>query len=206
MKKIEKPWGYELIYAQSDKYIGRILHIEKGEQLSPQYRSIKDKSIYLPAGVMNLTIEDDGQLKQKRVTPGGCYRIPPKIRHRFAALEQCDVLEVSTPELHDVVRRKDFYPSLCESFSLPNLEAMAGGKPVVSTELGAATGIVDRHGTTGFVESPNDAVTLADTLNKILNNRVLREQFGKNARERVTTDFDYRSTTGKYHELYQSCL
>ncbi len=109
MKKIEKPWGHELIYAQSDKYVGKILHIEKGEQLSLQYHSVKDESIYLLSGVMDLTIEEDGQLKRLRVTPGECYRIPPKMRHRFSAVEQCDVLEVSTPELHDVVRLEDKY-------------------------------------------------------------------------------------------------
>ena len=109
MKQIEKPWGYELIIAHSDKYVGKILHINKGEQLSLQYHTVKDESIYLLTGLMELDIEEGGVLKKITVKPGESYRIAPKVKHRFSGIEECDVLEVSTPELHDVVRLEDKY-------------------------------------------------------------------------------------------------
>lgn len=109
MKRVEKPWGYEIIFAQSEKYIGKILHINKGEQLSLQYHNIKDESIYLLNGIMELDIEEGSELKKLTVKPGESFRIKPKIRHRFTGIEDCDILEVSTPELHDVVRIEDKY-------------------------------------------------------------------------------------------------
>jgi len=109
MKKIEKPWGYEIIYAHNEKYVGKILHVFKGEQLSLQYHNLKDESIYLLNGLMELTVDVDGELKKLVFSPGDTYRIEPKVRHRFSALEECDILEVSTPELHDVVRLEDKY-------------------------------------------------------------------------------------------------
>jgi mannose-1-phosphate guanylyltransferase len=109
MKRIDKPWGYEIIFAQSDKYVGKILHINKGEQLSLQYHNIKDESIYLLSGVMELDIEEGGKLKKLTVKPGESFRIAPKVRHRFTGVEECDILEVSTPELHDVIRIEDKY-------------------------------------------------------------------------------------------------
>jgi glycosyltransferase involved in cell wall biosynthesis len=93
-----------------------------------------------------------------------------------------------------------------EAFGIVQLEAMACGKPVVSTEVGTATGIVNRDGTTGFVVPPGDSDALAGALIKILDNSVLRERFGINARGWVAAEFDYRLVAGRYHELYQSCL
>jgi glycosyltransferase involved in cell wall biosynthesis len=93
-----------------------------------------------------------------------------------------------------------------EAFGIVQLEAMACGKPVVSTEIGTATSTVNRDGTTGIVVSPGDSAALAGALNKILGNPVLRERFGKNAKEWVAAEFDYRLIAGRYHELYQSCL
>ena len=109
MKKVEKPWGYEIIYALSDKYCGKILHINAGEKLSLQYHVVKDETIYISNGLMELTVEVDGKLKEIAMEPGDSYHIGPMTRHRYASLKGCDVLEVSTPELDDVVRLEDSY-------------------------------------------------------------------------------------------------
>lgn len=107
--RVDKPWGYELIWAHTDRYVGKILHINKGEFLSYQYHRIKDESIQLLRGAMELEIEAGGERKKIRFLPGGCFHITPGMRHRMTALEDCDVLEVSTPELDDVVRLEDRY-------------------------------------------------------------------------------------------------
>jgi len=108
-RRVDKPWGYELIWAHTDRYVGKILHINKGESLSYQYHRIKDESIQLLRGAMELEIEAGGKRKKIRFLPGDCFHITPGMRHRMTALEDCDVLEVSTPELDDVVRVEDRY-------------------------------------------------------------------------------------------------
>lgn len=107
--RVGKPWGYELIWAHTDRYVGKILHIRKGESLSYQYHRVKDETIHLLSGVMELDIGDDTGRAAHRLEPGACFRITPGTRHRMTALEDCDVLEVSTPELDDVVRLEDLY-------------------------------------------------------------------------------------------------
>lgn len=107
--KIEKPWGHELIWAQTDRYVGKILHVRKGEALSYQYHKIKDESISLLNGSVELETEVDGRRGTTRLRPGDCVHIPPGTRHRMLALEDCDILEVSTPELDDVIRLEDRY-------------------------------------------------------------------------------------------------
>lgn len=108
--KVEKPWGYELIYAKTEKYVGKILYVFKGQQLSLQYHRIKDETMYMLKGTAELSI---GQVRRETHTKvfsaGMTYRIEPGIVHRLTALEDCEVLEVSTPELSDVVRLKDRY-------------------------------------------------------------------------------------------------
>ena len=108
-KRIEKPWGYELIWAHTDRYVGKILHINKGESLSYQYHQVKDESIHLLSGDMELAVEGAEGKKSLRFSPGDCFHITPRMKHRMIALEDCDVLEVSTPELDDVVRLADRY-------------------------------------------------------------------------------------------------
>jgi len=108
-RRVDKPWGYELIWAHTDRYVGKILHINKGESLSYQYHRIKDESIQLLRGAMELEIEAGGKRKKIRFLPGDCFHITPGMRHRMTALEDCDVLEASTPELDDVVRVEDRY-------------------------------------------------------------------------------------------------
>ncbi len=108
-KKVEKPWGYELIWAHTERYVGKILHIHKGESLSYQYHRIKDETIYLLHGLMELEIGDEKGREKQQLEPGACVHIAPGTRHRMTALEDCDILEVSTPELDDVVRLEDRY-------------------------------------------------------------------------------------------------
>ena len=107
--RVDKPWGYELIWAHTDRYVGKILHVRKGESLSYQYHEVKDETIYLFHGAMELEIGDEKGRQSYRLKPGDCFHISPGTRHRMIALEDCDVLEVSTPELDDVVRLEDRY-------------------------------------------------------------------------------------------------
>ncbi len=109
VKKVEKPWGYELIWAHTERYVGKILHIRKGESLSYQYHRVKDETIYLLRGLMELEIGDEKGREKQQLEPGACVHIAPGTRHRMTALEDCDILEVSTPELEDIVRLEDRY-------------------------------------------------------------------------------------------------
>jgi mannose-6-phosphate isomerase len=110
IKKVDKPWGYELWWAHTDKYVGKILHINKGESLSYQYHEVKDESLYLYSGKMMMDIEEKGGEKEKlTLSPGSSVRIMPYTKHRMTAIEDCDVLEVSTPEINDIVRIEDRY-------------------------------------------------------------------------------------------------
>ena len=108
-RRVEKPWGYELIWAHTDRYVGKVLHVNKGESLSYQYHVVKDETIRLLSGVLSMDIEIDGERGKLELMPGDCLHIVPGMKHRMIALEDCDVLEVSTPELDDVVRLEDRY-------------------------------------------------------------------------------------------------
>ena len=109
-RKIEKPWGHELLFAHTPKYAGKIIFVKKGHRLSLQYHEKKDESIYLFEGKALINIEGrDGQLVQSVAQPGYYLRIPPLIKHRIAAIEDTTLLEVSTPELEDVERLEDDY-------------------------------------------------------------------------------------------------
>ena len=106
---VDKPWGYEIIWAHTERYVGKILHISKGESLSYQYHRVKDETIRLLSGVLEMDIEMNGKREKLRLAPGECLHIVPGMKHRMIAVEDCDVLEVSTPELDDVVRLEDRY-------------------------------------------------------------------------------------------------
>lgn len=108
-RTIDKPWGYEIIWAHTERYVGKILHISKGESLSYQYHRVKDETIRLLSGVLEMDIEMNGKRDRLRLAPGECLHIVPGMKHRMIAVEDCDVLEVSTPELDDVVRLEDRY-------------------------------------------------------------------------------------------------
>ena len=108
--KVDKPWGYELIYAHTDRYAGKILHVDAGQALSLQYHEDKDETLYLLQGDYELFVEEDGEMVERHIREGEAYHIPAGTRHRMVAGENgCDILEVSTPELDDVVRLEDRY-------------------------------------------------------------------------------------------------
>ena len=107
--RVDKPWGYEIIWAHTDRYVGKVLHIFKGHALSYQYHRVKDETIYLWSGLLELEKESDGRRETLQLKPGDRFRINPGTKHRMTALEECDVLEASTPELDDVVRLEDRY-------------------------------------------------------------------------------------------------
>jgi mannose-6-phosphate isomerase-like protein (cupin superfamily) len=107
--RVEKPWGYELHWARTDRYVGKILHVNAGHALSLQYHNQKDETVYLYSGSLLYEIEVNGELTQRHMKPGDSVHVTPKTVHRMTAIEDCDVLEVSTPELDDVVRIEDRY-------------------------------------------------------------------------------------------------
>ena len=108
--RVEKPWGYELHWAKTERYVGKVLHIKAGHALSLQYHNRKDETIFPHSGSMLFEIGGpDGTLTQREMRPGDSVHVTPKTVHRMTALEDCDVLEVSTPELDDVVRLDDRY-------------------------------------------------------------------------------------------------
>lgn len=106
---VDKPWGYEIIWAHTDRYVGKILHIHKGESLSYQYHRVKDETIRLLSGALEMDVEKAGERGKLKLLPGEGLHIAPGMKHRMTAIEACDVLEVSTPELDDVVRLEDRY-------------------------------------------------------------------------------------------------
>lgn len=107
---VDKPWGHELIWAATERYVGKILHIKAGEALSLQFHRVKDETIMLLSGRMELVTFAEGEPPVTRVlTPREPVHLPPGLRHRMIALDDTDVLEVSTPELDDVVRLDDRY-------------------------------------------------------------------------------------------------
>jgi quercetin dioxygenase-like cupin family protein len=107
---VDKPWGHELIWAHTERYVGKILHIKKGERLSLQYHVHKDETIMVLAGRMELEFYEDGKPPERKVLEARQpFHIRPGLRHRMIALEDCDVVEVSTTELDDVVRLEDKY-------------------------------------------------------------------------------------------------
>lgn len=109
-KRVEKPWGYEIHWAVTERYVGKILHIEAGHLLSLQFHNEKDESIYVLRGRMIFRYRDEaGALVDREMIAGDAQRVPPGFVHQFEALEHTDVLEASTPHLDDVVRLKDRY-------------------------------------------------------------------------------------------------
>jgi quercetin dioxygenase-like cupin family protein len=104
--RVEKPWGYELHWAKTERYVGKLIHVNAGHALSLQYHNLKDETIYLHSGKLLFEIEVAGQLQ---MLPGERIHVTPKTVHRMTAIEDSDIFEVSTPELHDVVRLEDRY-------------------------------------------------------------------------------------------------
>ncbi|HET7458698.1 MAG TPA: cupin domain-containing protein [Gemmatimonadaceae bacterium] len=111
VRRVDKPWGYEIIWAHTDRYVGKVLHINAGQALSVQYHERKDETVYLLAGEMKYWVQPEGdpELRDMRLRVGDAFRITPHTIHYMEAVTDCDVLEASTPELDDVVRIKDRY-------------------------------------------------------------------------------------------------
>jgi quercetin dioxygenase-like cupin family protein len=107
--RVEKPWGHELIWARTDRYVGKILHIEPGQVLSLQYHNKKDESIYVLTGEIVLRLQRNDTLVERRMAQGDAFHIEPRLIHQFEAVAATDLLEASTPEIDDVVRLKDRY-------------------------------------------------------------------------------------------------
>jgi mannose-6-phosphate isomerase len=110
-KRVEKPWGYELIWAVTDSYCGKLLHVRAGEQLSLQFHRVKDESWLIREGRAELELAQAGEAltTTEVVGPGDAFHFRPGTVHRVRALEDTTIIEVSTPELDDVVRLEDRY-------------------------------------------------------------------------------------------------
>ena len=110
-RRIEKPWGYELIWAHTDVYVGKILFVRAGESLSLQFHREKDESWFVESGRAELELGGAGQtvLNAEVIGPGASFHFAPGTVHRVRALEDTRIFEVSTPQLEDVVRLEDSY-------------------------------------------------------------------------------------------------
>ena len=107
--RVEKPWGYELHWAKTERYVGKLIHVNAGHALSLQYHNQKDETIFLWSGRLLFEIGDGDSLVKREMKVGEAVHITPKTVHRMTAIDDCDIFEVSTPELHDVVRLEDRY-------------------------------------------------------------------------------------------------
>jgi mannose-6-phosphate isomerase-like protein (cupin superfamily) len=108
--RFDKPWGYELRFAITDRYLGKVIHVNQGEALSLQYHEAKDETLLMTKGTMDLELGEGGQkLVTHRLSVGDCIRITPGKHHRMVAVEDCEFFEVSSPEINDVVRLEDRY-------------------------------------------------------------------------------------------------
>jgi mannose-6-phosphate isomerase-like protein (cupin superfamily) len=110
-RKVEKPWGHELIWAHTDRYVGKVLFVKAGESLSLQFHREKDESWLVHAGRARVELGSvgDAMLKEEIVAPGAAFRFRPGTVHRVTALEDTTIIEASTPQLDDVVRLEDQY-------------------------------------------------------------------------------------------------
>ncbi|MGQ0645988.1 MAG: cupin domain-containing protein [Gemmatimonadaceae bacterium] len=111
VRRVSKPWGHETIWAHTDRYVGKVLHINAGHALSVQYHEVKDETVHLLTGEMKYWVQlpGDAELRDQLLRAGDSFRITPGTIHYMEAVTDCDVLEASTPELDDVVRLKDRY-------------------------------------------------------------------------------------------------
>lgn len=109
-RRVEKPWGHELWFAHTDSYAGKLLYVSAGHSLSVQYHHTKDETSYLLSGRLSLSQGDDAEcLEAREISAGAVWRNEPGTVHTIEALEDSVVVEVSTPELDDVVRLADRY-------------------------------------------------------------------------------------------------
>lgn len=110
MRRVEKPWGHELIWADTDLYVGKVLHVKAGHALSLQYHEKKDETIHLWRGRMKFWVGPSAdRLELIEMAEGDSYRVTPGTVHRMEAITDVDILEASTAHLDDVVRLEDRY-------------------------------------------------------------------------------------------------
>ncbi|HTR33511.1 MAG TPA: cupin domain-containing protein [Gaiellaceae bacterium] len=111
VRRVEKPWGYELIWAHTDVYVGKVIFVKAGHSLSLQYHEQKDEAWLIQSGRARIELGEPGaaELAEEVVGPGTAFHYPPGTVHRITAVEDTTILEVSTPQLDDVVRLQDAY-------------------------------------------------------------------------------------------------
>ncbi len=109
MDRVDKPWGYELRFIRTDRYAGKVLFIKAGSQLSLQYHEVKDEAFFVQEGTLELVLGRGADQQVHRLGPGESRHIVPHTVHRFRAVTDCLLFEVSTPDLEDVVRLEDDY-------------------------------------------------------------------------------------------------
>ncbi len=109
MRRVDKPWGHEIIWAETAKYVGKLLHIKAGQKLSRQYHEVKEETLFVQNGTMILEVGPADAIETRRMGPGDVFHVLPGTIHRMIGESDVDVMEVSTPELHDVVRLEDVY-------------------------------------------------------------------------------------------------
>jgi mannose-6-phosphate isomerase len=110
VRRVEKPWGHEEIWAETPDYLGKVLVILAGRRLSLQHHERKEETIRVTQGEMLLHLEDDaGALVAHHLKPGDVRHIPPRRVHRMTGITDCEVYEVSTAHPDDVVRHSDDY-------------------------------------------------------------------------------------------------
>ena len=107
--KVDKPWGYELRWAKTDRYVGKVIHVNAGHALSLQYHTVKDETILVWSGRILFEIDEGGTRVTREMGSGDSVHVAPGTVHRLTAVEDSDLFEVSTPELEDVVRLEDRY-------------------------------------------------------------------------------------------------
>ena len=107
--RVEKPWGFELIWAQTGRYVGKVIHVRAGHALSLQYHTRKEETLLLWRGRLLFELGAEGRTRSWEMEPGDRVHIAPGTVHRMTAIDDSDVFEVSTPELDDVVRLDDRY-------------------------------------------------------------------------------------------------
>jgi mannose-6-phosphate isomerase len=109
MRRVDKPWGFEIIWAETSRYVGKVLHIHAGHRLSRQYHKVKDETLLVQSGEMDLELGPADQVEIRRMKKGDVFHVVPGTIHRMTAVTDVEVVEVSTPELDDVVRLEDVY-------------------------------------------------------------------------------------------------
>lgn len=107
--RVEKPWGHELIWARTGRYVGKVIHVRAGHALSLQYHDRKEETLLLWRGRLRFELREGDRARTWEMAPGESVHVRPGAVHRMTAIEDCDVFEVSTPELDDVVRIEDRY-------------------------------------------------------------------------------------------------